>query len=190
MKNLLVLVVSVLSLAFSTATAVRCQESMSSDAKVKTKGGRVFERDKSKPVRKALEAWYAQNTEAFRQKDVAAVMALRADDFHTLLPDGTKNTRTDMQAYTVRLLGMIEQWVSLDFQLGAIDVQGTFASADVNQKTVRMQRLADGELHRVEASVVQRETWKKTAEGWKLYRVDNIRDSLLLVDGNPYRPPQ
>lgn len=190
MKSLLLLVVSVLSLAFSTAIAARCQESTSSDVKVKTKGGKLVVRDKSKPVRKALEAWYAQNIEAFKQKDVAAVMALRTDDFHTILPNGTKNTRTDMQAYTVRFLGMIEQWVSLDFQIATINVQGEFASADVTQKTVRMQRLADGQLHKVEAGVVQRETWKKTAEGWKLYRVDNIRDSSLFIDGNLFRPPQ
>lgn len=190
MRNLLLLLVSVLSLTFSTAIATRGQDSMSRDSKVKTKGGKFIERDKSKPVRKALEAWYEQNTEAFKQKDVAAVMALRTDDFHTILPNGTKNTRTDMQAYTVRLLGMIEKWISLDFQIGTIDVQGEFASADVTQKTVRMQRLADGKLHKVEASAVQRETWKKTEEGWKMYRVDNIRDTGILVDGNPLHPPQ
>lgn len=158
--------------------------------KINTKDGITRVVNKSKPVRKALEAWYDQNTEAFKQKDVAAIMALRTDDFHTILPDGTKNTRADMEGYTIRFLGMIEEWISLDFQIGTIDVQGDLASADVTQKTVRMQRMPDGRMSKVEAGVVQRETWKKTAEGWKLYRVDNIRDSSLLVDGSPYRPPQ
>lgn len=85
---------------------------------------------------------------------------------------------------------MIEQWVSLDFQIGTIDVQGEFASADVTQKTVRMQNMPDGQIRKVEAGVVQRETWKKTSEGWKLYRVDNIRDSRLFIDGNLFQPPQ
>jgi ketosteroid isomerase-like protein len=152
--------------------------------------GRRTQRYKSKPVRKAIEAWYEQNTAAFKQKDVAAVMALRTDDFHTVLPNGTKNTRADMQAYTVRLLGMIEQWVTQDFQIGTIDVQGELASADVTQKTVRMQRLADGQLHKVEAGAVQRETWKKTAEGWRLYRVDNIRDQGIFIGGNWFRRQQ
>lgn len=187
MKNLLLLVVSVLSLTFSTAIAAHSQ---SGDVKVKAKGGKFFVSDKSKPVRKALEAWYDQNIEAFRQRDVAAIMALRTGDFHTVLPDGTRNTRADMQAYTVRFLGMIEQWVSLDFQIGTIDVQGEFASADVTQKTLRLQRMPNGRISKVDAGVVQRETWKMTADGWKLYRVDSIRDSRLLIDGNPYRPPQ
>lgn len=190
MKNLLLLSVATLSLTFSAAFVARSQESMQSEVKLETKGGKSIVRDKSKRVRKAIEAWYAQNIEAFKQKDVAAVMALRADDFHTVLPNGTKNTRADMQAYTERLLGMIEQFVSLDFQIGTIDVQGKFASADVTQKTARMQRLSDGQLHKVESGAVQRETWKKTAKGWKLYRVDNIRDAGLYIDGNLVRRPQ
>lgn len=161
------------------------------------KSDKSFADDKSKNVRKAIEAWYYQNIEAFRKKDVAAVMALRADDFHTVLPNGTKNTRADMQAYTERLLGMIEKFEMLDFQIGEIeiqnkfgDVEGEFASAYVTQKTVRIQRLNDGQLHKVESGAVQRETWKKTTEGWKLYRVDNIRDSGLYIDGNLVRRPQ
>ena len=190
MKNIVYRSVVLLVLTFSTLFSALAQEPQPDEVKVKTKNGKLIVRDKSKPVRKAIEAWYAQNSEAFRRKDVAAVMAIRTDDFHTVLPDGTRNTRADMQAYTVRLLGMIEQWVTLDFQIGTIDVQGELASADVTQKTVRMQRLADGQLHKVEAGAVQTETWKRTAEGWKLYRVDNIRDTGILVDGNPLRRSQ
>ncbi|MFN7949895.1 MAG: hypothetical protein U0Z53_31390 [Blastocatellia bacterium] len=95
-----------------------------------------------------------------------------------------------MQSYTVRLLGMIKKFGALDFAIGAIDVQGDLASADVTQKTVRKQRLQDSQLHQVEADAVQRETWKKTADGWKLYRVDNIRDQGIWVDGNLFRRPQ
>jgi len=59
----------------------------------------------------------------------------------------------------------------------------------VNQRTVRMQRFPDGSTHKVESAVVQRETWRQTAEGFKLYRVDNIRDGDLLVDDEPYSRP-
>ena len=138
-------------------------------------------------MRKAIEDWYARNVEAFKAKDVAAVMALRTDDFHTITPDGKVNTRADMEAYTQRFLGRIDHFISLDFQIGTIEVQGDLASADVTQNTVRMQRFPDGTLHKVEAGAVQRETWKKTAEGWKMYRVDNVRDSGVFVDDKPYQ---
>lgn len=197
MKNLLLLSLAFLSLTFSTAFEALPQESTQSEVTSKSKGGESAGRDKFKSVRKAIEAWYAKNIEAFKRKDVAAVMALRADDFHTLMPDGTKNTRADMQAYTVRFIGRIEQWISMDFQIGAIEVRdgfgddkGKFASADVTQKTVRMQRFPDGQVHKVESGAVQRETWRETAKGWKLYRVDNIRDSGLYIDGQLVRRPQ
>jgi ketosteroid isomerase-like protein len=191
MKKLSVAIVAVLALTFSAQLFSQLQNAQQvspDESKVKTKGDKTIMRDKSKPVRKAIEDWYARNVEAFKAKDVAAVMALRTDDFHTVTPDGKVNTRADMEAYTQRFLGRIDHFISQDFQIGTIDVQGDLASANVTQKTVRMQRFADGTLHKVEANVVQRETWKRTADGWKMYLVDNIRDGALLVDDKPYKP--
>ncbi len=160
------------------------------ERKVKIKDGKTITRDKSKPVRKAIEDWYAQNMAAFEAKDVAAIMALRADDFYTITPDGKVNTRADMETRTRIFLDRIDHFISQDNQIGTIEVEGDLASADITQKTIRMQRFPDGSLHKVESDVVQRETWKKTAQGWKLYRVDNIRDGSLLVDDKPYKPNQ
>ncbi len=160
------------------------------ERKVKAKGGKSFERDKSKPVRKAIEEWYSRNIAAFNDKNVTAIMALRTPDFHTVTPDGKTNTWSDMEAYTRRLLERIDHFISVDFQVGTINLQGEFASADVTQKTVRMQRFPDGTLHKVEAAAVQRESWKLTADGWKLYSVDNIRDGGILVDDKPYQSPR
>ena len=195
MKNLFLVITLALTLSCSLAAVSHSQSAPSqlgasdaADRKIKAKGGKSIERDKSKPVRKAIEAWYERNIEALNAKDVAAVMALRTDDFHTFTPDGKVNTRADMEAYTKRLLDRIDHFISQEFEIGTIDVQGDLASADVTQKTVRMQRLPDGTLHKVEARVVQRETWKRTAQGWKMYTVDNIRDSSIFVDDKPYNP--
>ena len=179
---------SLVWVTYSQSGASQIPPNESASRKVKVKNGALIERDKSKPVRKAIEAWYDQNIEAFNKKDLAAVMALRTDDFHTTTPDGKLNTRADMEAYTKRLLERIDHFISQQFEIGKIDVQGDLASADVTQKTVRMQRLADGTLHRVEARVVQRETWKHTSQGWKMYTVDHIRDGSILVDDKPYQP--
>ena len=195
MKNLFLVITLALTLSCSLAAVTHSQSATSqlgasdaTDRKIKVKGGKSIERDKSKPVRKAIEAWYDLNIEAFIKKDVAAVMALRTDDFHTTTPDGKVNTRADMEAYTKRLLDRIDHFISQEFDIGTIEVQGDLASADVTQKTVRMQRLPDGTLHKVEARVVQRETWKHTAQGWKMYTVDDIRDSSILIDDKPSPP--
>jgi len=187
-----ILVVSLLAAGGPTTAAAGASEVQSQDVrlerKIKVKGTKSFERDKSKPVRKAIEEWYARNIAAFNAKDVAAIMALRTDDFHTLTPDGKVNTRADMEMRTKRFLEMIDHFISQEFQIGTIDLRGDLATAYVTQKTVRMQRLPDGVLHKVEAAAVQREWWKRTAEGWKLHKVDDIRDAGLLVDDKPYKP--
>ena len=190
MKNQLIVVAALLALSCSLAWVAHSQSGPSEVAgrRVKVKGDKLIESDKSKPLRKAIEAWYDLNIEAFNKRDVAAVMALRTEDFHTTTPNGKVNTRSDMQGYISRLLDRIDHFISQDFEIGTIDVQGDLASADVTQKTVRMQRLPDGTLHKVEARVVQRETWKHTEQGWKMYAVDNIRNSSVLVDDKPYQP--
>ena len=171
------------------ASAVQPQSGPSGgDLKIKVKDGRTIVRDKSKPVRKAIGEWYERNVAAFNAKDVAAIMALRTEDFHTVTPDGKVNTRADMEARTRQFVDRIDHFLSQDNQIGTIEVNGDLASAYVTQRTVRMQRFPDGTLHKVEAGAIQRETWKKTADGWKLYRVDDIRDSGILVDDRPYKP--
>jgi ketosteroid isomerase-like protein len=185
---LLVFVLAFTCSAFVTPGSIKAQASVSQDkSKVKAKNSQVIERDKSKPVRKAIEDWYVRNMNAFKVKDVEAIMALRTDDFHTITPDGKVNSRADMRARTIRFLERIDHFISQDNQIGTIEVEGDLASADITQKTVRMQRFPDGTLHKIEAGAVQRETWRKTAEGWKLYRVDNIRDSGVLVDDQPIK---
>ena len=184
MKGLLLLAGFILAL-----TCAPLLFAQTKDVKIKIKDGKTIVRDKSKPVRKAIEDWCDRNIAAFNAKDVAAIMALRTDDFHTLTPDGRTNSRSDMEGYTRRLLSNIDHFISQDFQIGTIEVTGDLASAQITQKTVRMQRFPDGTLHKVEAGVDQRETWKRTAEGWKLYRVDMIQEGYLLVDDTPYRQP-
>jgi ketosteroid isomerase-like protein len=176
------LLIAVLTLTCSPLFA------QSKDVRIKVKDGNVAIRDKSKPVRKAIEDWYARNIAAFNARDVAAVRALRTGDYYTITPDGKTNTRADMEAYTQRLLGNVDHFISQDFQIGTIEVTGDLASAEVTQKTIRMQRLADGNLHKVEAGAVQRETWRKTADGWKMCKVEDVRSTSLFVDGQPYKP--
>jgi ketosteroid isomerase-like protein len=192
MKSLFLLVVSLLVFGCSMAWAAGPLKSppqiAPDERKIKVKGGRSVERDKSKPARKAIEEWYAHNIAAFNDKDVAAIMSLRTDDFHTITPDGKVNTRADMEARTKLFLDRIDHFISQEFQIGVINVQGDLATAEVTQKTVRMQRLPDRTLHKVEAGVMQRETWKRTTQGWKMYSVDNIRNGSILVDDKPYKP--
>ena len=61
------------------------------------------------------------------------------------------------------------------------------AVAEVFQEATRYRELA-GQRRKVDTSVLQRETWAKTAEGWKLKVVDNVRDQKRFVDGKRVDP--
>lgn len=57
--------------------------------------------------------------------------------------------------------------------------------ATVDQRTVRQQHMSDGLTHEIRTSQVQRESWIRTPRGWLLWRVDQERDTQILMDGNP-----
>jgi ketosteroid isomerase-like protein len=157
--------------------------SVHAQIKVKDKGEKSIVADKSKPVRRGIEDWYAQNTAAFRAKDLKALMALRTPDFHTLTPDGKTNDYKFMEERTRAFIERIVEWVSLTFEIGTIETSGDLAWAYVTQDTVRMQRFPDGTVHRVQAKAAQRETFRLTPDGWRLYKVDDIRDLGVWIDG-------
>jgi ketosteroid isomerase-like protein len=136
-------------------------------------------------VRHEIEHWYDENTRAFLAKDVDAIMALRTEDFHAVAPDGTQQDRAAMENYTIGLLNGIDRWISLNFDIDSLEVSGDLARATVRQHLVRMALRPDGLVHHVETWVTQDETWRRTPDGWKLYRVDSVRDQRRLVDGQP-----
>jgi hypothetical protein len=61
------------------------------------------------------------------------------------------------------------------------------AVADVFQEATRYREL-EGRRRKVDTSVLQRETWAKTAAGWKLKSVDNVHDQKRFVDGKRVDP--
>ena len=135
-------------------------------------------------VRREIEQWYEENTRGFRAKDLGAIMALRSDDFFTIGPDGARSDRAAMEQRTQGFLNGIDRWIALQFDIDSFQVTGDTAVAVVRQHLDRMAHRPEGVRH-LETWVTQRETWLRTTRGWKLYRVDNIRDQRRLIDGEP-----
>lgn len=136
-------------------------------------------------VRRELEQWYDKNQRAFSAKDVATIMALRTDDFHTVAPDGAVRNRAEMEQHTRSLLNGIDRWISQSNDINSLEVSGDLARAVVRQHLVRMALRSDGKVHHIETWATQDETWRRTPDGWKLYRVENVRDQRRLIDGQP-----
>ena len=136
-------------------------------------------------VRIQLERAYEKNKAALVAKDVQAIMALRTKDFHSITPDGLRHDRAAMEGYSRNFLAGVERWISLSFDIDTIALRGREVDATVRQHAVRMQLRGDNKVHHVETWVTQRETWRHTSEGWKLAKVDQVRDQRRLVDGKP-----
>ena len=145
-------------------------------------------------VRKEIEVQYKKLADANDARDLKAVMALRTSDFHTFFTDGRVGDSKLMEQYS-RDFFERNQSVQSRFTIQKLTVSYNklIAVAEVFQEVARYQDLA-GKRRKVETTVIQREIWAKTPEGWKIKSVDNVRDQKKFVDGKrvdptkPYNP--
>lgn len=192
MKNLLLF--GILALAFMCSSTLKAhaqenqlQVTQDKQYKVKAKGDRVIVRDKSKPVRRALEEQYAKIAEANKNKDLAALLALRTLDFFVKMPNGETWTYEQSAAYSKRAFEQVQSIISLSNTIETLTVTGNKAVAVVHQQWSRMQMMK-GKLRRVDTSAAQRETWVNMPDGWRLKLIDDIHPGAWVVDGKRVDP--
>lgn len=143
-------------------------------------------------VRQALEVQYKKLAEAHDRKDLNTIAALKTLDFHALTPDGRVNDVKMMEQYTRQFIEMNRPPFNIRNTIQKLTVSENklVAVVEVFQEASR-QRDFDGKVRKVDTSVLQRETWVKTPDEWKLKSVDNIRDQKRFIDGkrvDPTRP--
>lgn len=146
-------------------------------------------------VRRELEAQYKKLAEAHDRKDLKAIIALKTSDFHALFNDGRVGDSKLMEQYSKEFLERNQPPFNLRFTIQKLTVSYNklIAVAEIFQEAARYQDLAD-KRRKVETSVIQREIWAKTPDGWKLKSVDSVRDQKKFVDGKrvdpakPYSP--
>lgn len=162
---------------FSAAVLIAC-----APASVASRGTAV---PRVAEVRAELVRLYEVNAEAYKRGDLAAVMRLRAPDFHALTPDGRRQDRAAMEEYMQGIMNGIRKWNSMTLTIDSLHVVGDTAFAIVNQHLDRMALRPDNQVHHVETWVTQRETWVQHGGAWLMWRVDQLRDQRRLVDGKP-----
>jgi ketosteroid isomerase-like protein len=136
-------------------------------------------------VRAELVRLYEVNAEAYKRGDLAAVMQLRAPDFHALTPDGLRRDRAAMEQYFQGVMNGVQKWNSLAFTIDSVHVVGDTACAIVSQHLDRMALRPDNQVHHVETWVTQRESWVQLGGAWRMWRVDQLRNQRRVVDGKP-----
>ncbi|HYC62354.1 MAG TPA: nuclear transport factor 2 family protein [Thermoanaerobaculia bacterium] len=146
-------------------------------------GGKRFvrkavERPAPARVRREIFAAYEQLAEAVNTKDHAKFQALRVDDFATIPPDSSPRNAEFMAQRAAGLLATIQPPIRTRNDILTLTVRGDEAIATVRQHFSRQQPSREGVLRLVETEVTQRETWRRTKDGWKLTFVDEVRDHV------------
>ena len=142
-------------------------------------------------MRKELEAQYKKLAEAHDRQDLKAIVGLKTADFHSIFPDGRVCDSKVMEQYSRQFLETNEPPYNIRVTIRnlAVSLNALIAVAEVLQEVTRYREL-EGRRRKVDTSVIQRETWAKTTEGWKLKSVDNVRDQKRFVDGKRVDPSQ
>jgi uncharacterized protein with LGFP repeats len=100
------------------------------NSKIKVKDDRVIARDKSKPVRRALQEQYAKIAEAQRNEDIEALRATRTPDFTVDLPNGQKWDLETSLNYSRAGFQRVESNINLSNTIESLEVHGDEAVAN------------------------------------------------------------
>jgi hypothetical protein len=141
--------------------------------------------------RTAIESQYRQLAEAMRRNDVEGILAIQAPDFSSRNHNGSVFDFAAMERYTRRLTAAVDSVIHIRNVIRSFEERGDTSVADVCQEFSRLQRLGDDRRHRIDTSVLQRETWVHRADGWKRLNVTNVHGMRWFVDGvrvDPSRP--
>lgn len=146
-------------------------------------------------VRKELESQYKKLAEAHDRRDLKAIVGLKTADFSTIFPDGRIGDSKSMEEYSRQFLenNQPPYDIRISIQQLTVSVNKLIAVAETFQEATRYRDM-EGKRRKVYTTVLQRETWAKTPDGWKLKTVDNVRDQKRFIDGKrvdptkPYNP--
>lgn len=138
-------------------------------------------------VCRALQQQYAILARANERRDLPAILALRTPDSSTQGPGGQRSTYAGMAEHSRRLVSVMRPPIQLQNTIVALSVQDDMAVAEVLQGFSRRQ-LIDTTEQTLETSVLQRERWRRTPDGWRLEFVDDVHDRRGFAGGKRVDP--
>jgi ketosteroid isomerase-like protein len=126
-------------------------------------------------VQREIQAEYRKLDAAFERRDVHGVLSFRTPDFFVHGPQGERQTFEQMAEYTRNWL-LVQNKPPIDVSVTVDSVELLPDGAVAAKVTQRASRYQDREGKRVHVRhvVQQRETWVRTANGWKIRTVDQI----------------
>jgi hypothetical protein len=142
------------------------------------------------PRLEPMNAHYARLAQAYAENDAAMILAYRTPDFFVETPGGRIESDVASQILVDFLATSqppIQGRTEVLCATLASESQATFT---VVQHLTRTTEL-NGASHQLATAITQNETWRLTADGWRLASVSNMHDARRWVDGvevDPSRP--
>jgi hypothetical protein len=140
-----------------------------------------------KRLKKEIRSLYAKQIEVGKTRDVKAMMEFNTTDYWVKLLNGNKLSRQQLEQGMTRYFtsGQLVRQISFTYKILEITPRGDEVIVLVEQRDKRIQIRRDGKPHQIEANVIHRDTWIKSAEGWKRKLTEEIKQTKFTVDGKP-----
>lgn len=145
--------------------------------------------------RKEIEALYAKFVQAFKKKDVNAILETGTPDFAQKGVDGTVLNAKQVEAMMRQQFATIKAIKKMEVKIKEVKIKGK--TATVLSSFTLVWEIVDkegqlgtkGKTHTLTVLGTTRDTLVKTDKGWKFKLAENLSEKLL-VDGKPLRPRQ
>jgi len=138
-----------------------------------------------KAVRKALEPMYAKMEQAFKKRDIKAVMALTAPGF-----TGKSGKETvpaeEVQMQLGMQFAMLKVMKSAKMRIAKLTVKGDKAVVVNRYAFSGVIEPQKGTTVKMADSGITRDTWTKTAKGWRLLQLETVKSNPTL-NGTPLK---
>ncbi|HEX5082166.1 MAG TPA: DUF2846 domain-containing protein [Blastocatellia bacterium] len=137
-------------------------------------------------ARKELEVVFAERNDAIQKGDKEKSRKFLSPDCVFKVPGGKTLTMPDVEKLALRDTGRSDP--REEYMIEEVEVKNGAALVKVRHKESYKQRFRNGDTGEVAATYKRRETWVKTAEGWRLKLVDNMAYGDATLNGKPVKP--
>jgi len=129
---------------------------------------------------------YESYVDAVKKMDAPTYMAYFAQDFTMRSPDGKVHDRAEMDKYQ-----RINAQTTKQVNAYSATIEAITHPADADFAVIVLQQYdrdqapleAPDQPHRIQTSAVQREIWRRTPEGPKISRIEEIMVGPVSIDG-------
>ena len=142
----------------------------------------------AREVRKEIESKKDKQVEAFKSRNLAGILENLAADYKLERWNGRTLTRTQMEANLKQRLARIKDIRTLAVTVDKLRVKEDEATVYTKQEFSGTVTDREGKELQVASSVIQREVWARTPQGWRVRLVEELYPKVT-VNGQPVSVP-